>query len=52
MVDEINDGCPIPELLITESSAVKMELMEVQQNQGLKRIHKSQSTIEFCSKEN
>lgn len=47
MVDVVNDGCPILEPLVTESSAVEMELMELQEDLGLKMIHKSQSTIEF-----
>ncbi|XP_042218332.1 general transcription factor II-I repeat domain-containing protein 2-like [Homarus americanus] len=47
MVNVINGGCPILEPLVTESAAVEMELMEFQEDLGLKMIHKSQSTVEF-----
>ncbi|CAI9736518.1 Hypothetical predicted protein [Octopus vulgaris] len=47
MVDVVNDGCSILAPLAMESSAVEMELMELQEDLGLKMIHKSQSTIEF-----
>ncbi|XP_076034544.1 general transcription factor II-I repeat domain-containing protein 2-like [Oratosquilla oratoria] len=47
MVDVVNDGCRIPEPLVTESSAVEMELMELPEDLGLQMIHKSQSTTEF-----
>ncbi|XP_014781660.1 general transcription factor II-I repeat domain-containing protein 2-like [Octopus bimaculoides] len=35
------------EPLVTKSSAVEMELMELQEDLGLKMIHKYQSTMEF-----
>ncbi|XP_076317303.1 SCAN domain-containing protein 3-like [Tachypleus tridentatus] len=47
MVDVISDGCPILEPLITESSAMEIELTELQKDLGLKMIRKSHSTIEF-----
>ncbi|CAI9736516.1 Hypothetical predicted protein [Octopus vulgaris] len=47
MADVVNDGCSILAPLAMESSAVEMELMELQEDLGLKMIHKSQSTIEF-----
>lgn len=47
MVDLVNNGCLILELLVTESSAVEMELIELQEVMVPKLIHKSQSTIEF-----
>ncbi|KAG7168368.1 hypothetical protein Hamer_G002396 [Homarus americanus] len=46
-VDVINVGCLILSPLATDSSAVKMELIEFQEDLGLKRIHKSQSSVEL-----
>ena len=43
MVDVVNDDCLLPKPLVTESSAVEMQLMDL----GLKTKNKFQSTIEF-----
>lgn len=42
MVDVINDGCPIADPLLTESSAVEIEQEELQEDSDLKMIHKFQ----------
>ena len=47
MVDVANDGCPILEPLVSESSTEEVELMELQEDLGLKTTHKSQSTIDL-----
>ncbi|XP_076321861.1 SCAN domain-containing protein 3-like [Tachypleus tridentatus] len=47
MIDVTNDGCPILELLGTESSVVEMELIELLEDPDLKMNHKFHSTIEF-----
>lgn len=47
MVNVGNDGCLIPEPLMTESSAVEVELTQLQKNLGLMMIHRSHSAIEF-----
>ncbi|XP_036358318.1 SCAN domain-containing protein 3-like [Octopus sinensis] len=46
MIDVVN-GCPILEPLVTKSFALKMEVMELQEDLGLKMIHKSQPSTEF-----
>ncbi|CAM2097887.1 unnamed protein product [Caretta caretta] len=47
MVDVIKDGYPIPKTMVTETSAREMEPLELQEDQALKMMHKSQSTVEF-----
>lgn len=47
MIDAVSDSYPIVKSLITEPSTVVMELIELQEDLGLKLIHKSQSANMF-----
>ncbi|CAM2098472.1 unnamed protein product [Caretta caretta] len=46
-VVDVIDGCLIPKTVVMETSTVEMELLELQEDQAVKMMHKSQSTIKF-----
>ena len=50
LVDVVNDGCPVPYPFVADAPVVEMELLELQEDEGLKMVHKSESTIEFWKK--
>ena len=47
MIDVIKDGFQLPMNIVMEPSAAEMELSELQEDQGLAMIHKSQSVMDF-----
>lgn len=47
MIDVIKDGFQLPMNIVMEPSAAEMELLELQEDQGLAMIHKSQSVMDF-----
>lgn len=47
MVDVIKDGFKLPKNIVVNTSAAEMELLELQQDQGLAMMHKSLPTVDF-----
>jgi hypothetical protein len=48
LVDVMKNGCPISQPIAVDSAAVQLELLELQEDEGLKRVKQSGcSTIEF-----
>lgn len=45
--DVINVGCPIPSPLVADRAAVELELLELQEDEALKSVHQSASTVDF-----
>lgn len=46
-VDVTNDGYPIAEYLVTESFAMEMELIKLQENRAMKMTGKYEPIIDF-----
>jgi hypothetical protein len=49
LVDVMKNGCPISQPIAVDSAAVELQLLELQEDEGQKRVKQSGcSTIEFC----
>ena len=46
-VDVVSDGCPVGQPFVTNTSAVEMELIEMQEDMAVKNLSQCCSTIEF-----
>jgi len=51
VVDVVTDGCPVLSTITKDTAVIKLELLELQEDEGLKVLKRSGvSTIEFLEK--
>ena len=47
VVDVVDDGCPVQKPIVTQTTNIEAELLDLQQDFALTLVHQSQSTLEF-----
>ena len=47
VVDVVKDGCPVQKPIVTQTTNMEADLLDLKQDVALKSVHQSQSTVQF-----